>query len=1549
MGGSEMGLINEVVSDDGSTRSKGKKKDAPKIENAASVQETLSFAFNGPSNTNSLFVAGVISAIGNGMTYPIIAWIFAHAFTDIGSTIQNGLGPIKELAFWLMGLGVYALIFATIQTTCFEIIAYKASENLRLQWFHALLRQDLAFFDVYDVAGIAVSVSPAAVKYRRGIGRKLGEGIQFFTTGVGGVVYACWEEWRVALVVMAFCPFIAIFSIGVININKGKSSRSAAAYSKAGSVAYSTVSGIKTVLSLNAAPTMIQQYKEATLEAFNTAVRPLIRQGFVNGMMLGSFLCLYIVLTLYGTYNIYVDVRKTGCDPSGGLGTDSTPIEFFNETCTTSGPNVFGAMLGIAFAAQGISQVGTFLESFAASRVAAGQAITAINRKPGNPEEIIYHIEEGNDDADDNVSISSGSRHSSHMLESPEGRIKAILPAYEIVSMSTEGLKPENVKGRLTFDSVEFNYPTRPGQMVLNDLSIDIPEGTTIAFVGPSGGGKSTVVKMLERFYDPTAGSVKLDGIDIKDINVNYLRSMIGYVGQEPALFATTIRKNIAFGFPDCTQDDIEEAAKQANAHDFISQLPDGYDTDVGDKGSQLSGGQKQRIAIARVLIGDPKILLLDEATSALDSQSELVVQEALEKVISIKKRTTVIIAHRLSTIRNADTIAVVMGGTIVETGTHDVLMKSETYYKKLVNTQGVTAMKRKSSITQFNGQTESERGFGTIPEDFVDKDAAPLIVFRNVNFSYPTRPSKQILDRFKLKIFRGETIGLCGISGGGKSTVMGLIERFYDPGDGTVEFHGEDIKNLNVKWYRDQIGYVGQEPTLFDATIAENIAYGCPGATRDQIMEAAKQANAYAFIMKFPEDFDTPVSGGAGTQLSGGQKQRIAIARALVKKPEILLLDEATSALDNESERIVQEALNKLMEAKERTCIVIAHRLSTIRNASRIAFIGDGRVKEIGSHDELMEKSNGKYKRLVESQGRRATTFEHGLELPSKKKKKKGKNIEEENSEEQEDYEAIVEKEEGSAFSLARARTLASPDSLYLLIGSLGALMAGSIFPAWGLLFAETIELLFRPVTSCTAASLNVTGFATCEDEWNFHADEMKEQSFTLSVYWFVLTLICAFGNMILFWGFGNASERMSRRIRDSAFYALVRQEVAFFDKRSVGKITSELQEDATKVQIFTGDPIRKLLVAMSSLIIGLVLSFYYMWPFALLAVACVPFLGAATSIEMKQMMGEDEGNENGLADAAASSPGGIVVETLLNMGTVSALTMENERFKKFEEALNNSDENYVRDGLNQGVASGLSMFVQQWINALQFYFGGWILYKYPEQYDFNDFLISNFAVLFALFGLGTAFQDISDRKETEKSASRIFYLLDRKSEIDPLSKEGKTVDYSVPLPKRPKKKKSIKAEKKKKRASSLQNVKEENEDPGSTEVDKEDAKKSSSSLKKKKSKRSSKNASEENLDGTGKKPKSSKKKKSKKKAFAPDMFVPEEIVPDEEPFPEETVPEGSIEIEFSKDSEKKLSAPGEEIEIDFSPETGESPSDVAARIAALEEKSVLEEKSGH
>ena len=318
----------------------------------------------------------------------------------------------------------------------------------------------------------------------------------------------------------------------------------------------------------------------------------LTRFALILGFMLGTFLLLYAVLTLYGTALIYRDIRDTGCDPS-----DAVPG---NATCDSSGPDVFGAMLGVAFAGQGISQFGNCTEAFTAARVAVFEALAAIQRQPGSDAVTIYR--DPKEEADELMNTTRHSKKSANKSDAEnvpaEKQVKAILPKYEIDTSSNQGTKPKNVRGAISIRNVHFAYPTRPGDAILTDFSTEIEAGTVVAFVGPSGSGKSTVVSMLERFYDPQQGSISLDGVNVKDINVQYLRSLIGYVGQEPTLFATTIRNNIAYGNPDATQEQIEEAAKMANAHDFISQLPDGYETQVGDKGGQLSGGQKQRIAI---------------------------------------------------------------------------------------------------------------------------------------------------------------------------------------------------------------------------------------------------------------------------------------------------------------------------------------------------------------------------------------------------------------------------------------------------------------------------------------------------------------------------------------------------------------------------------------------------------------------------------------------------------------------------------------------------------------------------------------------------------------------------------------------------------------------------------------------------------------------------------------------------------------------------------------------------------------------------------------
>ncbi len=243
------------------------------------------------------------------------------------------------------------------------------------------------------------------------------------------------------------------------------------------------------------------------------------------------------------------------------------------------------------------------------------------------------------------------------------------------------------VAGRIEFDEVTFAYDE--SRTVLRDLTLEVPPGEVLALVGPSGSGKTTLVGLIPRLWDVMGGSIRVDGRDVRSVTVDSLRAQIGLVPQEATLFGGTIRENIRYGRLDATEEEIEAAARAANAHDFVTALPDGYGTTVGDRGSRLSGGQRQRVAIARAILKDPPILLLDEATSSLDNESERLVQEALEHLM--QGRTTIIVAHRLSTIRAADRIAVLDDGWLVELGTHDELLAREGLYARLYRLQFTT------------------------------------------------------------------------------------------------------------------------------------------------------------------------------------------------------------------------------------------------------------------------------------------------------------------------------------------------------------------------------------------------------------------------------------------------------------------------------------------------------------------------------------------------------------------------------------------------------------------------------------------------------------------------------------------------------------------------------------------------------------------------------------------------------------------------------------------------------------------------------------------
>ncbi|GMH15718.1 hypothetical protein Nepgr_017559 [Nepenthes gracilis] len=1218
-----------------------------------------------------LMVLGIIGSIGDGFSLPLTLFITSKLMNNIGGAISSVNEPhslthnVDRNAAILCYVGLGACCVCFLEGYCWTRTAERQATRMRGRYLKAVLRQDVGYFDLHvnSTSEVITSVSSDSLTIQDCISEKVPNFLMNSAAFIGSYLVAFLLLWRLAVVSFPFVALLVIPGFLYSRILTGLATKLRNEYGKAGTIAEQAISSIRTVYSFVGESKIMSEFS-ASLQG---SVRLGLRQGFAKGLAIGSNGVVFAVWAFncwYGSRLVMYHAAKGG--------------------------TVFavGAALAIGglFLGSGLSNVKYFSEA-----AASGERIMEVMKR---------------------------------------------VP--KIDSDSMEGLTLSNVNGEVEFKHVEFAYPSRPETLIFRDFCLKIPAGMTVALVGRSGSGKSTVISLLQRFYDPLGGEILLDGVATDKLQLKWLRSQIGLVSQEPALFAASIMENILLGKEDATADEVVDAAKASNAHHFICQLPHGYDTQVGERGIQMSGGQKQRIAIARAVIRRPRILLLDEATSALDSESERVVQEALDK--AAVGRTTIVIAHRLSTIRHADLISVVQDGQIMETGSHDELIQLEDgLYNSLIRLQqteksnnenatnstqhpsssilnpdakhsissrrmslvsrsssGNSArssvhdsvaelqanknglappppvpsfrrllalnlpewkqgclgclgavlfggiqpvyafamgsmisvyfltdhdeIKRKTriyascfvglavfslvvnvcqhynfacmgeyltkrvrermlskimtfevgwfdedrnstgavcsrlakdanvvrslvgdrmallvqtfsavtiactmglviawrlavvmiavqpliivcfysrrvllksmskkaikaqeessklaaeavsnlrTITAFSSQArilrmlekaqegprrESIRqswfagiglalsqslmtytwaldfwyggklvahGYinaksllqtflilistgrviadaGSMTTDLAKGSDAVASVFavldrvthiepeepdayqadkimgrveiHDVDFAYPARPSVMIFRGFSLDIEVGRSTALVGQSGSGKSTVISLIERFYDPLRGVVKIDGRDIRSYQLRSLRKHIALVSQEPTLFGGTIRENIIYGASNnVDESEMVDAAKAANAHDFIAGLENGYDT-LCGDKGVQLSGGQKQRIAIARAIIKNPTILLLDEATSALDSASEKVVQEALDRIMVG--RTSVVVAHRLSTIENCDIITVLDKGKVVEKGTHSSLLAKgAKGAYHSLVSLQ----------------------------------------------------------------------------------------------------------------------------------------------------------------------------------------------------------------------------------------------------------------------------------------------------------------------------------------------------------------------------------------------------------------------------------------------------------------------------------------------------------------------------------------------------------------------------------------------------
>ncbi|CAN1827876.1 ABC transporter B family member 19 [Linum perenne] len=1190
-----------------------------------------------------LLFLGCLGALINGGSLPWYSFLFGNFVNRIAKdTKDQMMDDVQKICVQMTALSIVVMLGAYLEITCWRLVGDRSAHRIRSKYLRAVLRQNIGFFDTEIGTGdVMHGIASDVAQIQEVMGEKMAHFVHQLFTFFCGYVVGFLRSWKVSLVVFSVTPLMMFCGIAYKAVYVGLATKEEASYMKAGTIAQQAISAIRTVFSFVAEDKLADKYNELLMNSVPVGAKI----GFAKGAGMGV-----IYLVTYSTWALafwYGAILVAKGEISGG--------------------DAIACFFGVNIGGRGLALSLSYFAQFAQGTVAATRIYEIIDRVP------------------------------------------------DIDPYSSEGQILSDCRGRIEFKEVIFAYPSRPDALIMRSMNLVIPSSKTLALVGTSGGGKSTVFALIERFYDPNSGVITLDGYDLKTLQVKWLRSQMGMVGQEPILFSTSIIENVLMGKEDATEREAMKACIAANAHDFISALPQGYDTQVGDRGTLLSGGQKQRIALARAILKDPIILLLDEPTSALDPESESVVQKTIDK-ISVG-RTTVVIAHRLATVKNSNTIVVLDQGSVVETGNHRQLMDKAGYYYDLVklasedhgmyvpeksvtdvkaqtkfeksrsmnskenlvegqvedqtqkthktgkfklsdvwdlqrpefmilalgllggilagailsvfpfllglalqvyfdddpsklkrdvgnlallifglgigciltmtsqqgfcglagtkltirtrnllfqsvmrqepgwfdlqenstaalisklavdcvtfrsalgdrfsvlfmglssaavglglsfilqwkltlvaavltpftlgasylnliinvgpkldndsytrasniasgavaNIRTVTTFAAQERIVQSFGQAlaepkkksekksqmlgltlgfsqgamycaytltlwcgaylvkQGESNFGdvykiflilvlssfsvgqlaglapdtsmaatSIPSIFnivyrrpsivnprktktVDKSKPMDIEFKMVTFSYPSRPEVTVLKDFSLKIKGGSMVALVGGSGSGKSTVIWLIQRFYDPSQGKVKLGGMDLKELDLKWLRRQAALVSQEPALFAGTIRDNIAFGDPDASWAEIEEAAKDAYIHKFISGLPQGYDTEV-GESGVQLSGGQKQRLAIARAMLKKSSVLLLDEASSALDLESEQHVQDALRKA--SKRATTVVVAHRLSTIREASMIAVVKDGSVIEYGSHNTLMKSNlNGVYANMVHAE----------------------------------------------------------------------------------------------------------------------------------------------------------------------------------------------------------------------------------------------------------------------------------------------------------------------------------------------------------------------------------------------------------------------------------------------------------------------------------------------------------------------------------------------------------------------------------------------------
>ncbi|KAJ5474875.1 hypothetical protein N7475_004441 [Penicillium sp. IBT 31633x] len=664
-------------------------------------------------------------------------------------------------------------------------------------------------------------------------------------------------------------------------------------------------------------------------------------------------------------------------------------------------------------------------------------------------------------------------------------------------------------------------------------------------------------------------------------------------------------------------------------------------------------------------------------------------------------------------------------------------------------------------------------------------------IEFRNVKHIYPSRPEVTVMQDVSLSMPAGKTTALVGPSGSGKSTVVGLVERFYLPVGGQVFLDGHDIQTLNLRWLRQQISLVSQEPILFGTTIYKNIRHGLIGTRfehesedkiKDLIENAAKMANAHEFITGLPEGYETNV-GQRGFLMSGGQKQRIAIARAIVSDPKILLLDEATSALDTKSEGIVQAALDRAAEG--RTTIVIAHRLSTIKTAHNIVVFVNGSIVEQGSHDELTEH-DGPYYKLVEAQRineekdadaleesededeDERMTKSHIARVKSIASGSNGSTLEKESAfpedmrrqESRKSVSSIVlsnkPAESSNKYSLWKLITFIASfnkeERWVMIIGLCFSILAGCGQPTQAFLYAKAISALSLPKEQ----------YGKLRSDANFW-----------SLMFFIVGIVQIITFSVHGIAFAFSSERLIRKARSKAFRTMLRQDITFFDREenSTGALTSFLSTETKHLSGISGQVLGTILMTSTTLIAAIVIALAFGWKLALVCISVVPIL-LGCGFYRFYMLAAFQARSKVAYEGSAS----YACEATSAIRTVASLTRETDVWSIYHGQLDQQGRVSLKSVIKSSSLYAASQALVFFCVALGFWYGGTLLGHH--EYDVFRFFVCFSEILFGAQSAGTVFSFSPDMGKAKNAAAEFLRLFERRPTIDTWSEDGGNLD---------------------------------------------------------------------------------------------------------------------------------------------------------------------------